>query len=113
MKNICYNPTWLVALEHPFERIVRCVLLIAVGLCALFYMYNVGGTVLNLMARKEALLSSARLQQRVAEQESVYLALLHGTDVDNGTALGLVPLVDSSYVYRPGATALATPRLSL
>lgn len=110
MKNICYNPTWLVALEHPAERVVRFALMTCIGICAAVYLYTVGGTVLNLMARKEATLASARLQQNVAQLEARYLALLNTTDVTEGASLGLTPIVESSYIYR-GGTALAVPRL--
>jgi hypothetical protein len=63
------------------------------------------------MERKEAAFSSTRLAQSVAQLEAEYLDLSQALSVNEAHVLELEPVESSSYVYRPGSTALATPRV--
>jgi hypothetical protein len=106
MKNICTNPSFLLATEHPLERQARQALvgLIAFFICA--YLYCVGASILNVMARTEAESHAVATRDTIAELESSYFSLSQAMTPDVGRTLGLVPVAASSYVAVPGATAM-------
>lgn len=110
MKNICHNPTWLFAIEHPLEKTARTGLILGLAVCTVVYLFLIGGTVMNLMERKEAALSATKIAQNVAQLEAEYLSLSQGIQTIEASDFGLLPIEASSYVYEPGATALAIPR---
>ena len=98
------------SIEHPLERtIVRALIAILIALmCG--YLYFVSASVLNVMARKEALGHIAKLQGTIGGSEQQYFTLSHAISPSAGASLGLRPLAKTQYVYRPGnvGTAAAT-----
>ncbi len=94
--------------EHPFEPLVRSVLLAALIALACLYLYCITSTVLNVIARKDTLAKTARLQGSIGSLEQRYLALSKEVNPGIAQAVGLAPLTDASYVYRPGAVGVAT-----
>ncbi len=94
-------------IEHPAESMILrwIVAIIVVFLCA--YVYFVSLSVLNVIARKEALAGIARLQSSISVMEQQYFALSQTVKPSEGASLGLSPLSNVSYVYRPGNTAVA------
>ena len=95
------------AVEHPFERILRKGLFIALFALVCAYMYFVSATVLNVVARKEALSSSASLASAVSLLERDYYALAATIRPGEGERLGLSPVSETKYVHRPGAVGIA------
>jgi hypothetical protein len=97
-----------ISLEHPRERF----LLRALGatLVALFclYLYFVSASILNVMARREALAQVQNIQGQIGALESRYLTLSDATTPQEGTDLGLSPVNSTQYVYRPGNVGAAT-----
>jgi hypothetical protein len=96
------------AVEHPYESaFLRALMLILLVLCA-GYLYFVGASVLNIIARKEAGTETTRLQSAIAVMEQEYFALSHSVDESIATSIGLTNLRDTQYVYRPGTAVAAT-----
>lgn len=99
-----FNTTRSVSLtiEHPLEyayfRIVIAVLL----LLACTYVYFVGASILNVIARKEALMETARLTGAVSALEREYFLVAKGVTPEAGERLGLAPVSKTVYVRRPG-----------
>jgi len=96
------------SLEHPRERMLMYVLGVClVGLVA-FYLYFVTASILNVMARKEALAQVDTIQSSIGQLESTYLDLANATTPEEAAGLGLAPVSDTQYVYRPGNVGAAT-----
>lgn len=95
------------SVEHPLERTIIRGLFLALIACASLYLYFVGASILHIMARKEASAESGRLSSRVGLLEREYFALSEGVNLESGSRVGLAPVADKSYVYRPGAVGSA------
>jgi len=87
--------------EHPAERMMLRILLSALLGLALAYLYFVGASVLNVIARKEALAQTASLATAVAVLERDYFAASQAVSPSQGAQLGLAPVATTAYVYRP------------
>ncbi len=99
----------LLSLEYTFERIAFRVLFAALGIVLCGYLYFVGASVLNIIARKEASHASVAVQSTIAGLEKQFFALSEGVTPETGSSLGLAPVSGTDYVYRPGATAVLSP----
>jgi hypothetical protein len=96
------------SLEHPRERLMLHTLgfLLALLVCA--YLYFVTASVLNVIARKEALAQVNTIQGQIGSLEQHYLVLSQAANPQEASALGLTPLGKIQYVYRPGNVETAT-----
>ena len=97
----------ILSLEYNYERVAFRVLFAVLGVILCGYLYFVGASVLNIIARKEASHSSVALQSSIATLEKNYFLLSESVNPQAGQSLGLAPLHTTDYVYRPGATASA------
>ena len=97
----------ILSLEYTSERIAFRVLFAILGIILCGYLYFVGASVLNIIARKEASRSSIALQSSIASLETRFFALSESVTPETGSSLGLGQVDDTDYVYRPGATAVA------
>lgn len=95
-------------LEHPLERALWRVLIASVGLLAVLYLYFVGSSILNVIARKEAAAESQRLTSAVASLERDYYAFSEEIGPEDGSRLGLNPVAATEYIRRPGSAASLT-----
>jgi len=95
--------------EHPAEKIMRRFAIIAILVLAFGYLYFVSDSVLNVMARKEALSSIAKIRSGMSVMEHEYFALTDAIKPSMGASIGLVPVTDTEYVHRAGNTAYAGP----
>lgn len=93
--------------EHPAERTTFRVLVGALAVFAFLYVYFVGASILNVIARKEALVEMASLGNAVSQLERQYFAASQGIGPEDGTHLGLSPVKGTIYIHRPGNAALA------
>ena len=98
----------LLAVEHPYERLVRQALFCVLAICILAYLYFVAASILNIMARKEADTSTLALQTKIAQLEGNYFALSNAVNPSTAGAIGLAPVSTTEYVYRPGNAAAVT-----
>ncbi len=97
----------LLSVEYSLERVTFRVLFALLGIVLCGYLYFVGASVFNIIARKEAARSSSVLQSSIALLEKQYFLLSEAVTPEGGTVLGLAPVAATDYVYRPGATAVA------
>lgn len=95
------------SVEYSFERVAFRALFALLGIILCGYLYFVGASVLNIIARKEASRSSVSLQSSIAVLEKQYFDLSAAVTPQSASTLGLSDLGDTDYVYRPGATAAA------
>lgn len=96
------------ALEHPAERIALRVFTILLLAVIAGYLYFVSASILNVIARKEALSRVAVIQGSIGGLEQSYFELSSGISPESGASLGLAPITHQSYVYRPGNVGAAT-----
>lgn len=99
----------ILSVEYSYERVAFRILFALLGIILCGYLYFVGASVLNIIARKEASRSTVALQSAIAGLEKQYFALTETVTPETGPSLGLGPVNDTDYVYRPGATASARP----
>lgn len=95
-------------MEHPAEAIVLRLLFAALILVVCGYLYFVTASILNVIARKEAITRVAVIQGTIGGSEQRYFELSKGISPESGTALGLAPIGKQAYVYRPGNIGAAT-----
>ncbi len=91
----------ILSIEHVYEKLAFRVLFALLGIFLCGYLYFVGASVLNIIARKEATRASATLQGSIASLEKQYFSLSEAVTPQTGTTLGLAPVSDTDYVYRP------------
>ena len=72
------------------------------------YLYFVSTSILNVIARKEALSHIAVIQGSIGGLEQRHFELSTGISAESGPSLGLAPITKQSYVYRPGNVGAAT-----
>ncbi len=93
--------------EHALEPVSRQVLFAILGVLIFAYLYFVAASILNIMARKEANSAVFSLQSAIAQMEGEYFSLSHAMQPESGARIGLAPVSDTHYVYRPGNAASA------
>lgn len=101
------RPGFSLAVEHPMERVLFRVLVITLVVSAIAYVYFVSASVLNVVARKEALSNIASLTSSVALLERDYYAATAALTPSAGAHLGLKPVSKTEYVHRPGTVGAA------
>ncbi|MEK7156713.1 MAG: hypothetical protein AAB790_02805 [Patescibacteria group bacterium] len=96
------------SLEHPVERTLLRILsiILLAGICG--YLYFVSASILNVIARKEALTRISVIQGSIGGLEQHYFKLSSGITPNSGETLGLAPIAKQHYVYRPGNVGAAT-----
>ena len=94
--------------EHPLEgAVIRTLSILLIALiCG--YLYFVSASVLNVMARREALSQVSQIQGTIGASEQQYFALSESISPQEGASLGLSPVLNTQYVYRPGNVGAAT-----
>jgi len=94
-------------MEHPAERAILKLLVVALMTFLGAYVYFVSASVLNVIARKEALAQTATLSSTLSLLERDYYAAAAAVTPSVGERLGLVPISNTQYVYRPGTIGAA------
>jgi len=98
------------AVEYPAERIAFTLLIALLGILICAYFYFVIGSVFNVIAEKQADSSSANMQGSIASLEQQYFALSQALTPQAATDMGLAPVQNTQYVFRPGnAAAIPSP----
>jgi hypothetical protein len=93
------------AREHPLERRIFSILLIALAVFIAGYLYFVTASILHVMATSEAMHEAGDIQSSISAMEGRYLALSQTISPNDAGSLGLAPVSHTSYVYRPGNEA--------
>lgn len=92
----------ILAVEHPVEAQLFRAFIIGLVVCMCAYLYLVAASVLNVMAQKEAVSHSLQIQSSIGVLEEKYFALSQSITPESGASIGLAPISQTSYVYRPG-----------
>lgn len=105
-----HTNSWAFALTHEcaWETRARRVLMAGILLFAVGYVYCVAGSILNVIARKEADARSIALTASIAELEARYVALsarIHESEI---ATHGLSALAAKDFVTRTPALGLST-----
>lgn len=101
------TPAISLTVEHSYERHALRVILALLALCLFAYLYFVSASILNVIARREATTHMASLRNVISASEQRYFELSQAITPERGTTIGLSTISETSYVYRPGNTALA------
>jgi hypothetical protein len=96
-------------IEHPVERITFRAFVCMLGVLASLYLYFVGTSVLNVVARKESLRETAALANAVSQLEREYLVASQDIGPEDGARLGLTPVSKTVYIHRPGNLSAGLP----
>jgi hypothetical protein len=100
--------TQVLAVEHPAERLAFTLLIALLAVLFFAYFYFVVASVFNVIAEKQADAKSTNLQGSIASLEQQYFSLSQSLTPQEATALGLAPVQQTQYVYRPGNAAAAS-----
>jgi hypothetical protein len=94
---------------HAFkgEQYLLHMLFLAIGLCIVGYAYFVSLSILNVIAHKEAIAESERLQSQVGLLEQDYFELSKSVTPALAVQLGMTQTSDTTFVRRPGAVGSA------
>ncbi|RJQ35057.1 hypothetical protein C4556_00900 [Candidatus Parcubacteria bacterium] len=98
--------------EHPAERVLFKTLIAALALLTVGYVYFVSASVLNVIARKDAVRETASLESKVSLLERDYYAATAALTPSSGERLGLSPVSNTRYVHRPGVVGVAETPLN-
>lgn len=96
------------SMEHPAERLALHILGIILVAIIGGYFYFISASILNVIARKEAISKISMIQGSIGGSEQRYFELTKGISPHSGPALGLSPIKEQAYVYRPGNVGAAT-----
>ncbi len=102
------SATFSLTSEHTAEKVLFRALIAILFVLIVAYMYFVSASVLNVIARKEAVSHMASLGSSVALLERDYYAAAAAIKPGEGARLGLSPVSNTQYVHRPGTVGAAT-----
>jgi hypothetical protein len=97
--------TSALAIEYPAERVAFVLFAVVLGVLVFAYFYFVVASVLNVISRKEADASATTLQESIGSLEGQYFALSQSLTPQEASDMGLAPVKETQYVYRPGNAA--------
>ena len=94
---------------HAFrgEQYLLHMLILGIGLCVVGYAYFVSLSIMNVIAHKEAIAESDRLQSAVGLLEQDYFQLSKNVTPALAAQLGMTETSDTTFVRRPGAVGSA------
>lgn len=99
--------TFAFHVEHPLERTAFRALLAIILLLVCAYLYFVVASVLNVIARKDAISRSTQLGSAIGAYERDYFTVSERVKPEAGTPLGLYPVSNVAYIHRPGVVGQA------
>jgi hypothetical protein len=102
-----FRGTYAMNAEHPLESLAFKAILLLLLALIFAYIYLVGSSTLNIIARKEALAQSVRIGASIGNYEREYFAVSQKVIPEAGIPLGLAPVNKTAYVYRPGTVGRA------
>ena len=97
----------ILAVEHPLERRLLTFFFGLLIVVFFAYLYFVAASVMNIVARKEADARATNLQGSIGTLEQKYFELSQALTPESASTLGLAPVSQTAYVYRPGNAASA------
>ena len=90
---------------HAFngEQYLLRTLVLAIALSFMGYAYFVSLSIFNVIAHKEAIAESERLESKVGMLEEEYFALAKTVTPEIASAMGMSETAETTFVRRPGA----------
>ena len=106
---VAQKPRVALAMEYPAERIILRTLVTLLVVLAICYLYFVSASIINIMARKEAMAQSGAIEASIGSLEGQYFALSQSITAQSASEIGLSPisLQKTAYVERPGTVGMA------
>ncbi len=104
-----HKKTAALTVQHPAELVLFKVFGAAIVILACVYVYLVSATALNVIASREATAHAAVLESAVGTLQQQYFALSQAAAAVAPASLGLAPVADTSYVYRPTTVGVLYP----
>ncbi len=103
------KPRVSLAVEYPAERVILRALVAVLVVLAMGYLYFVSASIINIMARKEAMTQSGAIIASIGSLEGQYFSLTQSITPDSAVAIGLSPIstANTAYVERPGNVGMA------
>ena len=103
------KPRVALAVEDPAERVILRALVAVLVVLAFGYLYFVSASIMNIMARKEAMAQSGAIVASIGSLEGQYFSLTQSITADSAVAIGLSPISvqNTAYVERPGNVGMA------
>ena len=95
--------------EHPLERVILRVLLLIIIAAVAVYVYLIAASTFNIIARKQAEVSSTTVNSSLAQTNAQYYQLSGQVTPARAVAIGLTPVAEKDYVTRTSSLGLATP----
>lgn len=99
--------TYALNAEHPLENTAFKTFFVVLFALIFTYIYLVGSSALNIIARKEALAQSTQVGATIGGFERDYFSASQKIVPEAGLSLGLSPVTKTAYVYRPGTVGQA------
>ena len=96
-------------IEHPLERVAMRVLVAAVMALVIAYVYLIAASTFNIIARKQAEVSSVTIQGTLAQLSSQYYELSKQVTLARATSMGLSPIAQKDYVTRSSHLSYVAP----
>lgn len=106
-ENVSKRQTTVLAMEYSFERFAFPILSTILVVLVFAYFYFVIGSVFNVIGERQADAQSGNLQSSISSLEQQYFALAQDLTPQTAAAMGLTPIKNTTYVYRPGNAAAA------
>ncbi len=103
-----FESTRVLHTSFPREELLIRGLSIALALLGLAYVTFVSMSIVNVIARKEAMDEMVERRSIVAQLEHDFFALSETVTAARGEALGLSAVASVQYVHRPGVVGHAT-----
>jgi hypothetical protein len=97
--------TTVLAMEYPLERLAFPILTTILIALIFAYFYFVVASVFNVIGERQADAQSAHMQGSISSLEQQYFSLSEELTPQSAASLGLSPIKNTTYVYRPGNAA--------
>ncbi len=104
-ETVAKRQSQVLAMEYPVERMAFIALLGLLTVLFFSYFYFVVGSVFHVIGEKQADARSANLQSSINSLEQQYFSLSQALTPQAAADMGLAPIKNTQYVYRPGNSA--------
>lgn len=97
----------ILVVEYQWERTLLRATLAMLMLLTLGYLYFVTASVLNVIAHREAVAHTTKIESEIGLLEQTYFSVSQTLTPETGSALGLSPITNQKFVYRHGTIGRA------
>jgi hypothetical protein len=100
---VASKPRMALSIEYPAERMIFRGLVAVLIVLAMCYLYFVSASVINIIAQKEAMSQTSRIEGSIGALEGQYFTLSQSITAQAAVAMGLtsISVKDIAYIDRP------------